>query len=211
MFTGLVETAGTVRQLTKRDGGIRLRIGYRFPPGTGRRELGIGESVSVDGACLTVVGRGRGWFEVFAAPETVRRTMAGSYRTSRRVNLERPLAVTGRLGGHFVQGHVDATARLTSIRPEGESLVCRFATPSGMRALLVEKGSVALDGVSLTVSSEGRGWFEVMLIPHTLAVTTLSERCVGHAVNLEADILAKYVRALWEAQGARPARKGTAS
>ena len=210
MFTGLVETAGTVLQAKKTAGGIRLRIGCRFPPG-GRRTLALGESVSVDGACLTVTARGAGWFEVFAAAETIRRTVAGTYRPGRRVNLERPLPASGRLGGHFVQGHVDATVRLTAIRPEGDSRICRFATPAGLGPLLVEKGSVALDGVSLTVSAVGRGWFEVMLIPHTLAVTTLPDRRVGQALNLEADILAKYVRALWESQAGSRARQGAAS
>jgi riboflavin synthase len=191
MFTGLVETVGTVERLERGTGGTRIRIACRKGAA-----LTVGESISVDGACLTVTASGRGWFETLASPESVRRTGIGSYRRGRKVNLERALRASSRLGGHFVQGHVDSRVGVTSTREEGDTRIVRFRTPPGLAPLIVEKGSVALDGVSLTVSRSGRGWFEVMLIPHTLSATTLSERKPGDDVNIEADVIAKYVRSL---------------
>jgi riboflavin synthase len=192
MFTGLIETIGTIERLSRRGGGLDLRVRCRLPGGS----VSVGESVAVDGACLTVTGRGTGWFEVLASPETVRRTTAGAYRIGRKVNIERALSAGARLGGHFVQGHVDGRCRVKSARREGDSRVLRFAMPRGLAPFIVEKGSVALDGVSLTVTGVGRGWFEVMLIPHTLAHSTLSERKTGDETNLEADLIAKYVGSL---------------
>jgi len=175
-----------------------VRISCRFPRsgGAGRGTLSVGESVAVDGTCLTVTRAGKGWFETLAAPETVRRTIIGCYRLTRPVNLERAMLASGRLGGHFVQGHIDGRARLRSVRREGDSRVCRLAPPRGLAPLIVEKGPVALDGVSLTVSAVGRGWFEVMLVPHTLRATTMSQREPGDELNIETDLIAKYVRSL---------------
>jgi len=197
MFTGLVETVGMLLQRRGKAGGAALRVSCRFP----KNGVATGESVSVDGGCLTVTAAGAGWFEVEASPETVRRTTIGSYRRGRRVNLERPLAAGGRLGGHFVQGHIDATARLAAVRREGHSMVWRLETPAGLGPFVVEKGSVALDGVSLTASAVGRGWFEVTLIPHTLRTTTLSAKRPGDRLNMEVDVIAKYVEGLLAPRG----------
>ena len=190
MFTGIIEFQGSIEASSAVPGGIRLRIRC---PGFGRG-LAIGESVAVDGVCLTVTARGAGWFDADISPETSRRTTLGRPGRGRVVNLERPLAATGRLGGHFVQGHVDATAAVRSIRRGGEFTEMAFEAPRALRPFLVEKGSVAVNGVSLTVASLRGGRFTVALIPHTLKETNLSSLKSGSKVNIEVDILAKYVR-----------------
>lgn len=194
MFTGIVEEVGRIRSAVRRRGGLRAKVGC---PGF-KEAFKVGESVAVDGVCLTVVARGSGWFEAEISPETCRRSTLGSARAGRRVNVERPLAAAGRLGGHFVQGHVDATGSVQSIRREGAFTEMSFRYPAALRGLVVEKGSIAVDGVSLTVASTSPSSFTVALIPHTLGETNLGERRVGDQVNLEADVLAKYVRALLE-------------
>ncbi len=194
MFTGLVEALGRVeRAEAEPDGaGRRLAIawsGLEAP-------LTLGESVAVNGCCLTVVAAVGERFEVQAGPETLARTNLGAAIEGHRVNLERALRVGDRLGGHFVQGHVDATAELRDRRPEGDWQFLGFALGAEWAELLVPKGSVAVDGVSLTVVDAGRDGFSVMLIPHTLAVTTLGRLAVGDRVNIETDYLAKHVRKL---------------
>ena len=204
MFAGIIEQVGQIAFATPSGVGSRLRV--RTP--LFRPALRPGESISVDGVCLTVARTGRGWFEADCSPETLKVTTLGSRSASNPVNLERALRPSDRIGGHFVQGHVDGIGRTVRIRKAGESCVIRFEAPPGVRSLLVLKGSVAVDGVSLTVSGLEADGFEVSLIPFTLAATTLGRLRVGGRVNLEADILGKYVRSFVE--GAVPSRHGAA-
>ncbi|HWE35703.1 MAG TPA: riboflavin synthase [Isosphaeraceae bacterium] len=195
MFTGLVEALGTVGRVAVEGPGRRLSIRW---PGLDE-PLPIGASVAVNGCCLTVVAVGDdGRFDVQAGPETLARTNLGARSAGDVVNLERPLRVGDRLGGHFVQGHVDTTAALRDRRPEGdwESLSFAFDLDPSWTRLLVPKGSIAVDGVSLTLVDVAADGFSVMLIPHTLAVTTLGTLAVGDRVNIEADMIAKHVERL---------------
>lgn len=193
MFTGLVEQVGVVRECQIRPDGARLRIEWDEPA---EEELGQGESIAVDGVCLTVVSRGPGWFETDLALETLKRSTLGERKEGEQVNLERALRLGDRLGGHLVQGHVDGVADLLEVRPEGEGKRIRLAAPGPLAGYIVEKGSVALDGVSLTVASGAGKGFEVALIPHTLAITTLGRWTPPRKVNLEVDLMAKYVESL---------------
>jgi riboflavin synthase len=192
MFTGLVEALGRVEETIEEGSGRRLRIEW---PGLGET-LALGESVAVNGCCLTVVAAEPGRFTVQAGPETLLRTNLGAKQAGDPVNLERSLRVGDRLGGHFVQGHIDTTARLVERRPEGEWEFLSFAIDPAWTPLMVAKGSIAVDGVSLTLVEVARDGFSVMLIPHTLAVTTLGTLRPGDRVNLETDILAKHVQKL---------------
>ncbi len=189
MFTGIIQTVGRVEHVRPSGAGLRLTIGTpRSLPG-----LALGESISLSGACCTVTSRSPRRFSVDVSPETLRRTTLGRARHGTRVNLERPLRLGDRLGGHIVQGHVDATGRLEAIRPDGDWFVYRFAAPARLAPFLVEKGSIAVDGVSLTVARCRGTTFTVALIPHTLKVTTLGERKPGDRVNLEADVMLKEI------------------
>ena len=192
MFTGLVECLGRLDRVDVEGSGRRLTIAW---PGL-ESPLTIGESVAVNGCCLTVVASGGESFEVQAGPETLIRTNLGEKRAGDVVNLERSLRVGDRLGGHFVQGHVDTTATLRERRAEGEWEFLAFGLDPVWTDLMVEKGSVAVDGVSLTLVNVEAGGFSVMLIPHTLAATTLGRLRPGDRVNIEADMLAKHVRKL---------------
>jgi riboflavin synthase len=192
MFTGLVEEAGIVREVIASEAGARLRIGARRV----LEGLEVGDSVAVNGACLTAVGIDADGFAVDAVAETLRRTALGAAAAGDRVNLERPMRVGDRLDGHIVQGHVDGVGTVRSARPEGESTVLEVAVDAGLLRYVVEKGSVAVDGVSLTVAARLPDGFAVALIPHTIAVTTLGPDAVGRPVNLEVDVVAKYVEAL---------------
>jgi riboflavin synthase len=158
--------------------------------------LKLGDSIAVNGACLTVVARREGEFSVDLSPETLRRTCLGALAAGHGVNLERPLAVSDRLGGHIVQGHVDATGRIASRTTEGDCLVLRVSSPKRLMPYIVEKGFIAVDGISLTVVKRGASSFTLSVIPYTLANTDLREKSVGHRVNLEVDIVAKYVESL---------------
>jgi riboflavin synthase len=194
VFTGLVQALGRIERVEREDAGFRFTICWDGLPRDDPLE--IGESIAVNGCCLTVVAVAGERFEVQAGPETLARTNLGNGNAGDRVNLERALKVGDRLGGHFVQGHVDTTAILRERRPEGEWEFLSFRIDPSWTPLLVPKGSIAMDGVSLTlveVSTEG---FSVMLIPHTLAVTTLGLIRPGDAVNIEADMLAKHVQKL---------------
>lgn len=199
MFTGLVQALGRIERVDREDEGIRLAIA-----GDGLAEedpLAIGESIAVNGCCLTVVAIDGQVFEVQAGPETLLRTNLDARGPGDRVNLERSLRVGDRLGGHFVQGHVDTTATLVERRPEGEWEFLAFAIDPAWVPLMVPKGSIAVDGVSLTLVEVGSDRFSVMLIPHTLAVTTLGLIQPGDAVNVELDMLAKHVQKLIDLRG----------
>ncbi|HEX9824508.1 MAG TPA: riboflavin synthase [Actinomycetota bacterium] len=161
----------------------------------------IGDSIAVDGVCLTVTGGENGALGFDLSDETIERTTFGRDRSRGTVNLERPVTLMTRLGGHLVQGHVDGVGTVDTVKPEGDGARMTIRVPDGLDRYLVEKGSVAVDGVSLTVASLGEGTFDVSLIPHTLAVTTLGERRAGDDVNLEVDMLAKYVERLMRRTG----------
>jgi riboflavin synthase len=195
MFTGLVDALGTVHAVHPDGAGRRLAIHEpRYRP-----DLQLGESVAVSGVCLTVAAFEGEAFVFQAGPETLARTTLGGLRPGDRVNLERSLRAGDRLGGHFVQGHVDGVGRVLERQRDGEWETVWFAAPPDLAAQLVPKGSVAVDGVSLTVVAALPDRFSVALIPHTLAHTTLGGRRPGDPVNLETDILGKYVLKALEA------------
>jgi len=198
VFSGLVAAVGEVDEVARTGAGSRLGV----VAGLGGEPLAVGESIAVEGACLTVVRVRERGFAADVSPETLARTTLGGLRVGSRVNLERALRPADRLGGHLVLGHVDATTTVVAVRPEGGFRRYRFALPGQLAPEVAEKGSVAVDGVSLTVASIGVGWFEVAVIPATLAATTLASRRPGERVNLETDVLAKYVRRVLG--GARP-------
>ena len=192
MFTGIVEEPGVV---------VRLRPGKKSTELTVRtgqtgQTLRAGNSIAVNGTCLTVVQK-RGALVAFdVLNETLRCTNFGELQTGSLVNLERPLRADGRLDGHFVQGHVDATGVVRRWEQVGKDFVLEVTVPAALRKYIVAKGSIAVDGISLTVASVGRDWFRNWIIPHTRAITNLRTRRVGEQVNLEADILAKYMERL---------------
>ena len=199
MFTGIVEDTGTVRERTETADGLRLRIGV-----DGFDDLHHGQSISVSGVCLTVEEYGHtadsdhaetesGWFEVFLASETVAKTYLGAVREGDAVNVERAMPADGRFDGHVVQGHVDTVAEVTAIERIGEDWRFTFSIPEGHGQYLVDKGSVTLDGISLTVAEKREAAFDVAIIPTTYELTTLSEKSVGDPVHLEVDVIAKYV------------------
>ena len=205
MFTGIVTDVGIVRSVSER-GDLRVRVGTRYAP----EDIALGASVACDGVCLTVVDRGRdaegAWFEVDTSAETIARTAIGAgprpWAPGRRVNLERALKVGDELGGHIVSGHVDGTAEVIEMHPEGDSLRVSFRVPHDLARFVAPKGSVALDGISLTVNEVGSDTFGVNLIPHTRAHTSWDGLAVGNLVNLEIDTLARYVARLSEAAAA---------
>ncbi len=191
MFTGLVENVGRVRSVERTDDGAAISIETALAA-----ELAPGDSIAVNGVCLTARDPGEGAFSADAMNETLARTSLGALTKGDDVNLELPLAVGDRLGGHIVQGHVDGTGEVLAFEPAGFARVLRVALPDGLGRYVVEKGSVAIDGVSLTVSAVGDGWLAVSLIPETLERTTLGRAEPGRQVNLEVDVLAKYVERL---------------
>ena len=195
MFTGLVQAMGTVR-VAEDDGHGGRRFGVAELGFSA--SLGIGESVAVSGACMTVVDRSADWFVFEAGPESLARTTLGRTSPGDRVNLERALRAGDLLGGHFVSGHIDGTGTILEREVNGDWETVRFSCPDGFPELLVEKGSIAVDGVSLTVVDALADRFSVMLIPHTRQHTTLGEKPAGALVNLEFDLLAKHVRKLLE-------------
>lgn len=193
MFTGIVEELGRVRSVTLNAGGARLEIGAA----TVLDDATIGASIAVNGCCLTVVELGDGYWAADAVVETLARTNLGELAAGDPVNLERPVRLADRLGGHLVQGHVDGTGvvRARTAQPDGSELF-RFDAPTDVLRYVVHKGSITVDGISLTVAAVYHDGFDIAVIPHTLAVTTLGARPVGAPVNLEVDLIAKYVERL---------------
>jgi len=193
MFTGIVQSVGRVSRITPASGGCRMRIDCpRLEPAQWRE----GDSVSVAGCCLTALAIDEQGFSADLSAETLERTSLGSLRAGSPVNLEPALALGDRLGGHLVTGHIDGLAEVVSIQPVGDSRVVRFRVPEALARFIAEKGSVTLDGVSLTINAVDGREFEVNLIPHTLAVTTLGGLEVDGRVNLEVDLLARYLERL---------------
>lgn len=190
MFSGIVEAVGEILGVDEIAGGRRLRVAAPFG------DLALGESVCTSGVCLTVVSREGGGFAADVSAETLRRSKLGTLTAGDRVNLERSLRLGDRLSGHLVFGHVDGVGSLEEVLPEGDSRLYRFAAPPEVARYLVEKGSVAVDGVSLTVFDCGPASFRVALIPHTAEVTTLGGMAPGTPVNLESDMIARYVEKL---------------
>ena len=202
MFTGIVETVGSVVELTPAPAGARIVIAHDLDG-----DLRIGDSVAVSGCCVTVTDRAAGRFTADLMGETLQRTALGALTAGAPVNLERALAADGRFGGHIVQGHIDGVGTVTAVTPHDAWTVMAVAAPQRLAPYLVEKGSVTIDGTSLTVMGvrdAGDVVLEVGLIPHTLDVTVLGRRKVGDAVNLEVDVLAKYVERLLTAGTATP-------
>ncbi|HJP21117.1 MAG TPA: riboflavin synthase [Alphaproteobacteria bacterium] len=194
MFTGIITDVGRVRQVEKR-GDTRFVITTAFDTAG----IEIGASIACSGACLTVVERGEDWCAVDVSAETLTHTTLGDWQTGSAVNLERSLRVGDELGGHIVTGHVDATAEIVSLEPEGDSLRYVFRAPAEFKRYVASKGSVALDGVSLTVNEVEDDCFGINIIPHTQQQTTFGEAQPGVRVNLEIDVLARYVARLVEA------------
>ena len=192
MFTGIVERMGTLHEAA--DAGGRRR--FAIEAGALAAGLKVGDSVAVNGVCLTVVEAAGERFSVDAVDETLARSNLGDLRAGSAVNLERPMKADGRFDGHLVQGHVDGVGTVRSIVPEGASRRIWMDVPAGLRRYLAEKGSVAVDGVSLTVSAVDASGCEVVLIPHTMEVTLFGGRRPGDRVNLEVDVVAKYVERL---------------
>jgi len=194
MFTGIVEETGAVRGREEADDGVRLRLGTTFG------DLDVGQSVSVSGVCLTVEDFGESeegrWFDVFLAEETRERTYLGALRPGDAVNLERAMPADGRFDGHLVQGHVDGTGEVRALESVGEDWRLRVAVPDDLRRYVVEQGSLAIDGISLTVAAFEAGVGEVAIVPETYRLTTLSTKTSGDPVHLEVDVIAKYVESM---------------
>ncbi len=200
MFTGLIEAVGRVRSVAPMPGGVRIAVETTLAP-----EVERGASLAHNGVCLTVVDIDDGAIVTEVSPETLRVTSLGALAPGSPVNLERPVRPDGLMGGHFVQGHVDATGEIVAIVDEGEFWRFTFSYPPQLAPLFIPKGSIAVDGISLTVASLGEGVFDVQIIPHTWQQTTLHAARVGDRVNLECDMLGKYVvrvaDLMWKEQG----------
>jgi len=194
MFTGIVEAVGRVAGVTRQSGSSRIAIACPLAGG----EIGLGESIAVDGVCLTVAARDEGNFLFDAVPETLSRTTLVGIGPGTEVNLERSLRVGDRLGGHWVQGHVDAVALVDTVREDGDDRRLNVILPAEIRRFVAEKGSITLQGVSLTVSALGRDRCEVALVPFTLMRTTLGKIRAGDRLNVEVDLLARYLDRILE-------------
>lgn len=197
MFTGIITDIGTVEAITPLDQGVRIRISTSYDTGT----IDMGASIAHAGTCLTVVtlpesGSHQRWYEVEAWEEALRHTTIRSWEAGTHVNLERSLKIGDELGGHLVSGHVDGTAEILSIESEGDAVRFRLKAPEGLEKFVASKGSIALDGTSLTVNKVDGREFDVLLIRHTLEVTTWGERKAGDKVNFEVDTMARYAARL---------------
>lgn len=193
MFTGIVTDLGTVRGI-RHDGDTRFEFDVHYDTET----IGIGASICCSGACMTVIDKGPGWFAISASAESLAKTTMGDWKVGTAVNFERALKVGDELGGHIVSGHVDGVARVVGITPEGESHRFVFEVPEELKRYIASKGSVAIDGVSLTVNEVDDTRFGINIIPHTRDVTSFGKLSEGDAVNLEIDMLARYVARLLE-------------
>jgi len=202
MFTGIIEEVGRVDVLRRRGTAALLEVHATRV----LLDMQIGDSISVNGVCLTVRQQSSEGFQAELSQETLKRSSLGTLKVGSLVNLERPLLPTSRLGGHFVQGHVDAVGKVLAKQTDGEFAVWRFLLPDSVERYVVEKGSIAVDGISLTVASLAGGTFEVALIPHTLENTNLRVLQIGDAVNLECDVLAKYVESMLKHKGNIPVK-----
>lgn len=194
MFTGIVECVGRVASVSPAGELVRLRVEAEAIAG----QVGLGDSIAVNGCCLSVTGRSATYIDFDVVRETLERTALGALDIAARVNLERALRADGRLDGHIVQGHVDGIGHVERLERAGGDVRLYVACDAELATMLVHKGSVAVDGVSLTLAGVSELGFHVALIPHTLEITTLGERCPGDTVNLEADVLGKYVRSYLE-------------
>lgn len=205
MFTGLITDVGAIERVTSTSAGLEVRVRCAYS------DLEPGESVALNGACLTVLDRGDGWFAVAAVISTLERTAIGTWSTGKRVNLERALAMGDRLGGHMVQGHVDGIARVARVRREADSLLIDLALGDGLQELMVPQGSIAVDGVSLTVNDLPMpDTVGVSIIDYTARQTTLGDLREGDSVHVEADIIGKYVQRLVAPYAQRGAASGPA-
>jgi riboflavin synthase len=189
VFTGIIEGLGTVESLTRAAGGLRMGIEADFP----MDKVEVGDSIAVSGACLTVVRFQDNTFEFDVAPETLSKTTLGQAKVGDRVNLERALCLGDRLDGHLVTGHVDCVGTVQAKRPQANAMLFAFGVPEALSRYIVQKGSVAVDGISLTVNACKTSSFEVSIIPHTAKITTMGFKKVGDTVNIETDMIGKYV------------------
>ena len=194
MFTGLVEEVGTIEQITSNLDGLRISVNAEKV----MEGLKVDDSVSCSGICLTVIDMNISSFTVQLVEETLNRTTAKNWKNDSAINLERALLPSSRMGGHFVQGHIDCTSKITDIKMTDESAIFSFTLPGPYQKYIVEKGSICLDGISLTVASINNKEFSIAVIPHTIAVTNWKKSKVGDLVNLEVDIISKYVENLMD-------------
>jgi len=190
MFTGLIETQGVVTHVQKASGGAQIQI---YAPEFGR-DMALGDSIAVDGACLTVAQFQRGAFVADVSDETLSKTTLGSLHQSSKVNLERAMRLSDRMGGHMVTGHIEGVGRLLLRHPAGNSTIYQFQVPPSLMEYVVPKGSIAVDGISLTVAQIRGESFAASVVPHTESITTLMDKPIGAPVNIEVDVMAKYVK-----------------
>jgi riboflavin synthase len=190
MFTGLIETQGVVTHVQKASGGAQIQI---YAPEFGR-DMALGDSIAVDGACLTVSQFQRGAFVADVSDETLSKTTLGSLHQSSKVNLERAMRLSDRMGGHMVTGHIEGVGRLLLRHPAGNSTIYQFQVPPSLMDYVVPKGSIAVDGISLTVAQIRGESFAASVVPHTESITTLKDKPIGAPVNIEVDVMAKYVK-----------------
>jgi riboflavin synthase len=190
MFTGLIETQGVITHIQKVSGGAQIQT---YAPEFGR-DMALGDSIAVDGACLTVAQFQRGAFVADVSEETLSKTTLGSLHQSSKVNLERAMRLSDRLGGHIVTGHVEGVGRLLLRHPSGNATIYQFQVPAALMEYVVPKGSIAVDGISLTIAQIRGESFAAAVVPHTEQLTTLRDKPIGSPVNIEVDIMAKYVK-----------------